>query len=126
MRNNGYITTGRTSEGENINCRITQPSDDHIGVHIYTGYTDNPVFSVVLGDDTDDDAEGCTIDDLVDVLVGAIHSIQSRRIRILEDGDYVAFGKIEPNSFECVSVWYRVNRYWMYNAICHILQHSEK
>lgn len=64
MRNNGYITTGRTSEGENIDCRITQPSDDHIGVHIYAGYTDDPVFSIVLGDDTDNNVEGCTIDDL--------------------------------------------------------------
>ena len=126
MRNNGCITTGRTSEGENVVYRIIQPSDDHIGVHIYTEYTDNPIFSIVLGDDADTDAEGCTIDDLVDVLVGATHSVQSRRIRILEDRDYIAFGKIEPDSFENVLVWYRVNRYWMYNAICHILRHSGK
>ena len=128
MRSVECTASGKTGEGDNIICKITQPSDDHIGIHIYTVYDDRPIFSIVLGDDADDAGmvEDYTIDDLVDVLVGMIHGVQSRRTSIMATGDYVAFSKLEPDDGCHPSKWYYFNRYWMYNAICHMLRHSEK
>lgn len=123
-------------DGGNVWCNVTRVSYSDAGTRV-SEFSDakieNKFIIRFVADPTADDTVdpfratftdkpdgvwGYSVDQLVDVLLGASPSMRYMSSDIIIDGDDVVFGANYENS------QFRVNRYWLYNVICYALLHD--